>query len=80
MTDIIVSCPHCNKYIAIKEINCAIFRHGNMKNTFSQINPHSSKKECNDLIEKKLIYGCGNPFRLTKNSKDEFIAIICDYI
>ena len=44
MTDIIVSCPHCNEYIAINEINCAIFRHGNMKNTFSQINPHASKK------------------------------------
>jgi hypothetical protein len=71
-----VECPHCGIYIEIEKINCNIFRCGVYKSNIKQcINPHSSKKECDELKEKDLIYGCGKPFTI-KNEK----AIICDYI
>ena len=30
----ILKCPHCNEYILIEKINCAIFRHGTLKKKF----------------------------------------------
>jgi len=24
----VLKCPHCNEYVIIEKINCAIFRHG----------------------------------------------------
>ena len=74
-----VKCPHCGEYIIIEEINCAIFRHGIYKTNFEQINPHLPKKQCDELINKKLIYGCGKPFRIEKNN-NLWVGIICDYI
>ena len=75
----VVICPHCQESIIIEEINCAIFRHAVLKINNQQINPHSSKDICDDLIEKKLIYGCGKPFQLIKKD-NKYEAIICDYI
>jgi hypothetical protein len=78
-----IKCPHCELEIIIykNEINCAIFRHGVYKDTGIQIGQHSSKKECDELKIKDLIYGCGKPFKLNKNKdKNEYEAIICDYI
>jgi RNA-binding protein YhbY len=75
----VVICPHCKESIIIEEINCAIFRHAVLKINNQQINPHSSKDICDDLIEKKLIYGCGKPFQLIKKD-NKYEAIICDYI
>lgn len=75
----VVICPHCQESIIIEEINCAIFRHAVLKINNQQINPHSSKDICDDLIEKKLIYGCGKPFQLIKKD-NKLEAIICDYI
>ena len=74
-----IQCPHCNDYIIIEQINCAIFRHGVLKINNQQINPHSSKDICDDLIEKKLIYGCGKPFKLIKKD-NKLEAVICEYI
>ncbi len=78
-TNFEVECPHCKEWIIIEKINCAIFRHGVLKNNMQQINPHLSKFECDKLIFKKIIYGCGKPFRL-ENIKGDWKAIICDYI
>jgi hypothetical protein len=75
----LILCPHCNCYVIILEINCAIFRHGILKSNFQQISPHLSKDECGELILKDLIYGCGKPFRIIKNN-EEYIGEICDYI
>jgi hypothetical protein len=75
----VVICPHCKESIIIEEINCAIFRHAVLKINNQQINPHSSKDICDDLIDKKLIYGCGKPFQLIKKD-NKYEAIICDYI
>jgi hypothetical protein len=77
---LIVICPHCFCQVEIQEINCAIFRHGIYKQTYQQIPPHSSKQECDRLIENNEIWGCGKPFRLVKNNTDHYEAIICDYI
>ena len=45
--DLCVTCPHCTKPILVyvKDINCAIFRHGVYKKTGLQIDSHSPKKE-----------------------------------
>ena len=78
-SEIIIICPHCNISIIIEQLNCCIFRHGTIIKTGEQINPHASKKECDEYIKQKLIYGCGKPFKITKNN-EEYIASICDYI
>ena len=73
---LIINCPHCNQHILIDELNCKIFRHGVLKSTNEQINPHSTKLECDYYISNDLIYGCGKPFKLNSNLQPE----ICDYI
>ena len=79
---IIVECPHCKGYIIISELNCCIFRHGVFKTTGEQIPPHSSKIECNEYVEKSLIYGCGKPFKVVNYNTDMNTCTIeiCDYI
>jgi hypothetical protein len=71
-------CPHCGGgfQVNIKQFNCRIFRHGILKRTYKQINPHLPKAKCDELAEKDLIWGCGKPFRITKTNQVE----ICGYI
>jgi len=73
---LIIQCPHCNQLILIEELNCKIFRHGILKSTNEQINPHSNKIECDNYKLNDLIYGCGKPFKINENLQPE----ICDYI
>ena len=75
----IVECPHCICQVEILEINCAIFRHGVIKSSGQQMNPHLPKSDCDKLAEIDAIYGCGKPFRIIKNN-DGIQAEICDYI
>lgn len=78
-----VECPHCSQTVEIheNEINCAIFRHGVLKANYQQIPPHAPKEVCDMLAQRNLIYGCGRPFRLTKNPTDGgYKAEICEYI
>ena len=72
----IITCPHCEQYIEILELNCCIFRCGVYKQTSNQINPHLDEKSCKELKKKDLIYGCGKPFKVLPNNT----VIICDYI
>lgn len=76
---ICITCPHCNNSVLIykKDINCAIFRHGIIKSTGQQIEPHAPKNVCDDLVKNEKIYGCGKPFKLSVKLN---IAEICDYI
>jgi hypothetical protein len=74
-----VKCPHCEEYIIIEQINCAIFRHGILKSNLIQIDPHLSKFYCDKFKEQDLIYGCGKPFKIVLEN-NEWIAIECDYI
>ena len=80
ITDIVVKCPHCNDAVLIEKLNCCIFRHGTLKSNGKQIDPHANKDICDFYVIKNLIYGCGKPFRIVKNDKNEFVAVICDYI
>ena len=73
---LIVHCPHCHESIIIEQINCRIFRHGVYKSNGQQIDPHSTKRVCDEIVQKQLIYGCGKPFFIN----DRLEAIICDYI
>ena len=61
----ILKCPHCNEYIIIEQINCAIFRHGVLKANGQQIDPHSPKELCEYYLKNNLIYGCGKPFKIS---------------
>ena len=74
-------CPHCSDPILIfhAEIKCAIFRHGVIKSSGQQISPHAPKSECDYLSQNGLIYGCGKPFRVIRNTSD-YIVEVCDYI
>ena len=74
-----VQCPHCNDYIYIEKLNCSIFRHGVIKSTNKQIDPHLSKEICEKLVKKNLIYGCGKPFKI-ENVNNVYTPVICDYI
>lgn len=74
----IFQCPHCHDYVIVanNEINCGIFRHGIFIHSHEQIPPHASQKECEQLFEQKLIYGCGKPFQICEGNSVK----ICDYI
>lgn len=75
----IVKCPHCNEFIIIEKINCGIFRHGIIKSTLKQMEPHLPKDKCDHLKEENLIFGCGKPFQiLIVNGK--MVVQKCDYI
>ncbi len=83
LTNLIVVCPHCNEYIIIEQLNCKIFRHGILKINMKQIDPHSSKEQCNSFINNKLIYGCGRPFKLVESmieNKKVYTTEVCEYI
>ena len=77
---IIVQCPHCDDFISILELNCQIFRHAVLISNGEQINPHASKKECDSLIERRLVYGCAKPFRIVKMNNGAFVTEPCNYI
>ena len=74
---VIVTCPHCDEYIVIQEINCNVFRHGAFKTTGEQIPPHSSKEACDEYALKQEIYGCGKPFSIDKVT---LVAKPCEYV
>lgn len=54
--DIVVICPHCKENVLIEQLNCQIFRHGVMKTTGEQIDPHANKEICDNLFTNHLIY------------------------
>lgn len=79
--ELILQCPHCKEYVIIEKINCAIFRHGILKQTNTQIDPHSKKEQCDFFIRENKIYGCGKPFRILLNKETTaYFTEICDYI
>lgn len=80
-TEPILYCPHCKDIIIIEKINCAIFRHGVLKNNNQQIDPHASKELCDYYIRENLIYGCGKPFKIILNNDNNNLETIeCEYI
>lgn len=71
------NCPHCNSLCQVhkSDIRCTIFRHAVNKHDCSFVNPHASKEECDEWVEKGLVYGCGKPFIFDGKS-----VKICGYI
>jgi len=78
--NIIVQCPHCQDSILIEQLNCRIFRHGILKDTGKQMDPHASKEVCDSLFSQNLIYGCGKPFKIDITNEETYTVFICDYI
>ena len=77
--NVVVTCPHCNKFVLIEQLNCKIFRHGVLKSNNTQINPHASKAECDSLVQQDLIIGCGKPFTVKEN-QNTYTAEVCEYV
>ena len=71
-----VTCPHCGGCVEILEINCRIFRHGVYKHSGKQIHPHLNRAECEQLVRKDKIFGCGKPFRLCADNQS---TTVCSY-
>ena len=59
-------CPHCGGrfVVARADVRCGVFRHGAIKHSGEPMNPHASERECDDLLARGLIHGCGGPFRV----------------
>lgn len=74
----VVVCPHCQDFVIIEELNCAIFRHGILKSTFQQLDPHLCQSMCEYYAKNNLIYGCGKPFQVCR-SNGLFKAEPCEY-
>ena len=74
-------CPNClNDIIVHKtELNCRIFRHGIYKDSYKQMDPHTPKSLCDELVMKNAVIGCAKPFEIINDIKGDLIAIICDY-
>ncbi len=72
---VLYECPHCHGSVVIEAINCAIFRHAEMKDKSKILNPHASQQEMEQLIQTNSILGCGKPFRLNGNQPE-----VCDYL
>jgi len=75
-----IPCPNCQEFIIIEQLNCGIFRHGVLKKSGKQMNPHASKKVCDNYAKRKMIIGCGKPFKVYKDTEGEIKIEICDYI
>ena len=76
-------CPHCNVPIIVEsnQVNCKIFRHGIMKDTYEQVDPHTSKSVCDELVAKQLVLGCCKPFRLLVGTTGRVETVVqCPYI
>jgi hypothetical protein len=76
-----IICPYCSINIIVmkNELNCRIFRCGQYIKNGAQIPPHLAKNQCDDLVQRKLIYGCSKPFRLDGSTNDLY-AVKCGYI
>lgn len=79
MTDLVFVCPHCDTPFIVREteINCGIFRHGAYRATLEPLPPHLPRDQCQDLLERNLIWGCAKPIQITLPEK---IIQKCDYI
>ncbi len=75
-------CPHCQVSIIVykNELNCRIFRHAILKESYKQVDPHLSKEQCDLLYSNNKVFGCAKPFQIIIDDKMQFIAQVCDYI
>ena len=72
---LLINCPNCKQFIIMEAINCGIARCGIFKNSYEQIPPHLEREKCLELVRERLIYGCGQPFKIVENKAEK-----CDWI
>ena len=58
--DDIIKLSHCKHIVVVnrKDINCAIFRHAILRENGEQIDPHSSKEICDNLVNAGKVWLC----------------------
>ena len=78
--ELVVECPHCKECVVIERLNCHIFRHGVLRETGKQMDPHAPKEVCHELSKNNQIFGCGKPFKVVKKEDGTYISEICEYI
>lgn len=79
---LIFQCPHCGEYVLVylRDLNCKIFRHAVFKNNYVNINPHTSREDCINLINKQQIFGCAKPFQIIQLPNNTFQVQQCNYV
>lgn len=70
------ACPHCSGMCAVRrsDIRCTIFRHA-MWLDGRFVPPHASRRECEQWLRNREVFGCARPFRF-----DGERVSVCDYI
>jgi len=73
-------CPHCHgpTQILNNQVNCRIFRHAVYVSNNIPINPHMSKNQCEELVEKGLVRGCAKPFEFI-SCNNGYKVQVCEY-
>ena len=68
---IVGKCPHCRLQVMVApcEIKWGILRHAVYRFDFEQVPSNATKKECEDLYLKNLIYGCGQQLQYNQVAK-----------
>ena len=70
---IFAQCPHCERWLEVIQLNCRIFRHGNLP-------PHAPKAVCDAYARNPRNPGCGKPFRVVKGQQGKPKLIKCGYV
>ena len=67
----IFECHNCNLILMVNqsEINCGVFIHAIMNDSYQIVDPHSSEAEI-EIIKDKII-GCGKQIKFEKNGNTE---------
>ncbi len=75
---IIKPCPWCGLFVFVfkREFNCTIFRHGILRETSEQLNPHASRQVCEELVRAGKLIGCGGPFQVVPKD-DDYELVVC---
>jgi hypothetical protein len=74
----VLPCPHCQGGIEVIALNCGIFIHARRKDT-TEVDPHASRQECEQLLANNLIDGCGKALRIVKKESGEYELSPLDY-
>lgn len=88
--DVFVTCPHCGggAVVAVKHINCAIFRHGAFQPPAGRqreaepkpLPPHATQAQCEAWLAAGIVMGCARPFQLVKGADGAWSSQACAYI
>lgn len=77
-----VACPHCNSLVVVenKFMSLSLFRHTVYKKNNRQVPPTIDQKAYDDLIKRKQVIGCHQPYFLYKQDDGSPTTIKCTYM